>query len=162
LEIECTNLDEAAFDFEIFNVNNVFAVDIDQNRRKNFFFDKCKVYEEQIEGLTVQHMIPKKLNKDPIAKLFIQFDVNLTTDLDLKLLKNGSVVREDTALGQNGVSVHKLKLEVMLAESKYKSLLNTQPHEEMKSFKNFVGEPDVKIIDIDGFMKGNPLLKGMM
>lgn len=162
LEVSCDNFQEATFDFEIFNVNNIFAVDIEQNRRKNFFFDKCKIYDEVIEGLNVQHMIPKRLSKNPVAKLFIQFDINLKTDLDLKLLKNGEVFKQDDLLTERGEAIHKLKLEVMIAESKYQSLLNTDLNGEINSFRNYVSEPEVKIIDIDGFMKGNPLLKGMM
>lgn len=155
-------MEEAFFDFEVFNVNNIFAVDIEQNRRKNFFFDKCKIYDEVINGLKVQHLIPKKLSAAPIAKLFIQFDINLKTDLDIKLLKNDTIIKEDSKMLEKGYSIHKLKMEVLIAESKYKGLLKTPYHAEIKSMKNYMSESDPKIIDLDGFMKGNPLLKGIM
>jgi len=65
-------------------------------------------------------------------------------------------------LQTNGSATHKLKVEVLLAQSNYRSLLNTGLDEEIVTFKNFISEPDIKIVDIDGFMKGNPLLKGMI
>ena len=162
VEVECKNYESATLDFDIYKLNNIFAVDIDQNRRNNFFFDKCKIFDETVNGVQIKNLIPKKLNKDPIARFFVQFDVNLTTNLQLKLLKSGQVYKEDTKLSETGVSVHKLKLEVLIAQSNYQSLLNTDLQGEIQSFRNFIGEPDVRIIDLDGFMKGNPLLKGMM
>jgi hypothetical protein len=53
-------------------------------------------------------------------------------------------------------------MEIMLAESKYKPLLKTDYEAPINSFRNYMSEPDLKIIDLDGFMKGNPLLKGIM
>lgn len=162
IEVGCSNLASAKFDFEIFNISNYFTVDIEQNRRKNFFFDKCKIFDEEIDGVLVKNLIPKRLSKDPVAKLFVQFDVNLTTDLDIYLKQEGKEIRRDSMLQTNGSATHKLKVEVLLAQSNYRSLLNTGLDEEIVTFKNFISEPDIKIVDIDGFMKGNPLLKGMM
>ena len=107
-------------------------------------------------------MIPKRLGPKPLAKLFIQFDINLTTNLDLKLTKNGEKYKQDEIVQDGGHSVHKLKMELLLAESNYQALLHTDYKADLGSFKNYLSEPDVKIIDLDGFMKGNPLLKGMM
>ena len=71
IEIDCPNLDSAKFEFDVFNVSNIFAVDVEQNRRKNFFFDKCKIFDEEIEGIPVKNLIPKRLSKDPLARLMV-------------------------------------------------------------------------------------------
>lgn len=78
------------------------------------------------------------------------------------LKKDGQVFKRDLLLQEKGSATHKLKIEVLLAQSNYRSLLHTSLDEEIVTFRNFVSEPKIKIVDIDGFMKGNPLLKGMM
>ena len=107
-----------------------------------------------------------------IARLFLQFEVNMTTNVDVKLLKDGEVVREDTKLKDTKTAVHNLKFEAVVAEEKYKGLMNetralkegtlgVNQDQDLGSFKSLLHNFDLKLIDIDSFAKGNPILKGL-
>ena len=162
LEVECPNADSAFFEYDLYNIRNLFTVDLQQNRRQNFFFDKCQIYEDEAMGAPFTFYIPKRLNRMPVARIFFQFELNLKTDLDLKLVNDGELYREDSGLAEVGFATHNLKVEVLVAEAKYRALLNVGAgNADIDSLRCFLGEPDVRIIDIDGFMKGNPLLKGL-
>lgn len=162
IEVKCENLETAEYEYDLYNVKNYFVVDVDQNRRKNFFFDKCKIFTENIDGVDVEHFIPKRLGRKPTAKLITQFELNLKTDLDLKLVKDDTVYKEDKNVVEgSGYSYHKLKLELIVAEAGFKALLNSKENEEIGSFMNLLENEEFRIIDFDGFMKGNPILKGL-
>ena len=95
----------------------------------------------------------------------------MITDIDIKLLKDGEVVREDKKLKETRKAVHNLKFEVVVSEEKYKSLKTETKalkqgeksligDSNVSSFRSLLPEFELKLIDIDSFAKGNPLIKG--
>ena len=71
-EVDIPNLEKATFEFDLYNVKTILAVGVEQNRRRNLFFDQYKVFKEQMEGgYVVDNILPKRMPIDAMARLFL-------------------------------------------------------------------------------------------
>lgn len=68
------------------------------------FFDKYHIFKEENEGFIVDNYIIKKVPDKAEARLYLQLNMNLRTDIDIKVVKDGEVVKQDLGLKKEGGS----------------------------------------------------------
>lgn len=128
-------------------------------------------YEEEVEGVLFQFILPKKAQEDDIVKVMLQVHMNVYTDMGLKIVHRttGEVLLEDKFLsGKEKSVIHDVFIEIDGLEGDYKSLkkVGDQNSEKVemdkfasvKGFKNKMSQHGWKIIDWDGFLKGNYII----
>lgn len=160
-EIRTDNLQEAKFDFEVYNITNVFGVDINFNRKKRKTFLYYNLNENFIEEVPCYFFTPKRTKKrSPILYYFVQLNINLYTDLKLELWKDGKMIKTGPGkLGDGEMYCQDLKLEVLVGEGGYKTLMKLPLDSKLDpKVTNHISEKEVKILEFGGAMNGNPFL----
>lgn len=178
--IEASNLDSCQVYFDLYEARNLFISNVEVNRKKADSMHHFFSSQTTMEGAPLYLINKKRPSPDDQCGIVIQFFFNVYTDLDLKVvdasgkpvIADNNIVKLtgdkstlDDAISQS--RPHNMILEILACQDSFKSMRSedfkvSQPS-GMADDKavNKIMPQNFKIIDIDRFMDGNPLLVGL-
>lgn len=159
--------------FDLYEVKNVYMSCVNINRKRADSVNNYYRQKGSINGAEVEFLNKKRPGDEDQCGLIMQFSFNVFTDLLVTVHdEQGNLVMDD--LGSKLLSQGKdpkafpidFKLELLAVQGKYKALksLNYKGFNEGQGdepFTNHMSKRNFRIIDINNFMSGNPLLVGL-
>ena len=165
--------------FDLYDIRNIFMSDVNVNRRKADGMDHFEFTFKSVNDAPLYIMNKKRPGNDDQCGLIMQFHVNVYTDLDLQVVDDkGQVMMRDDNIVQfkskdprsedrlSSARPHRLVLEILACKGSY-SEIHAQAMSAVQTGKmeskliSYMSKHNFRIIDIDNFMNGNPLLVGL-
>ncbi|KAL4474962.1 hypothetical protein ABPG74_001658 [Tetrahymena malaccensis] len=178
VKIQFDNIRTKQINVDLFKVQNIFAVGVEQNRRKNDGSSAYVIFDDFIQQqIPAKHIVKKRIEPKELARIYVQLHLNIESDISLSLInpQNNTKKQDKIAKQESQKQYHTMILEKLLVECDYKSIRNkslslenstnqmtsksnVNDYINVSNMKNFASLNNLKIIDFDGFMKGNPLV----
>lgn len=162
--ILASNLKSSKVKFDLYEVRNVFMSSINQNRKKADSASNYHVTEDIMNEAPTVFLTKKKPGEDDRCGLILQLNFNVYTDLHLVSPDEKAVSGNDKGKGFPE-RVHDMKIEMLICTGSYRAMKRRQDSDKVDETSNNVvnhtENGQFKIIDFDGFMRGNPVLNGL-
>ncbi|EAR86674.2 hypothetical protein TTHERM_00035060 (macronuclear) [Tetrahymena thermophila SB210] len=178
IKIQFDNIRTKEINVDLFKVQNIFGVGVEQNRRKNDGSSAYVIFDDFIQQqIPAKHIVKKRIEPKELARIYVQLHLSFESDISLSLIntEKGTKKQDKIAKNESTKQYHTMILEKLLVECDYKSIRNkalslenatnqiasssnVNDYINVSNMKNFASLNNLKIIDFDGFMKGNPLV----
>lgn len=166
-KISFEKLNEKNIGIDLFDIANIFTVGVSLNRKRNYSGSRYIVNDSIFNNAPIKQIILKRLKGDDRGSIIMQFHIALTSNILMKIMNPQNIsLYEDKAVKN---SIHVMLLEAEVLECDYKALKNivgknnsNETNLEKRSFSDLKikeKKTNLKIIDMDNFMKGNELIK---
>ncbi|KAL4512229.1 hypothetical protein ABPG72_005231 [Tetrahymena utriculariae] len=178
IKIQFDNIRTKDINVDLFKIQNIFAVGVEQNRRKNDGSSAYVIFDDFIQQqIPAKHIVKKRIEPKELARIYVQLHLTFKSNISLSLIntEKGTKKQDKIAKQESNKQYHTMILEKLLVECDYKSIRNkslslenstnqiisqsnVNDYINVSNLKNFASLNNLKIIDFDGFMNGNPLV----
>lgn len=167
-ELKIANLKTAKLEFDLYEVRNVYMSTANVNRKKADSIHNFHASQEDQAGTPVHILSKKKPDQDDLAGVVAQFRLNVLTNLCVQVVEKSTqrVVASDFTDNGTKQAVQDLKVEILLASvknsalKKVSTLSQSEARSKLNNVTNHTHSRNLRVIDMNGFMRGNPLLAG--
>lgn len=171
-KMEAENLNTYEAFYDLYEVRNVFMSNANVNRKKadsmhHYYYERC-----EIDGSPLHSINKKRPSPEDQCGIVLQFYINIYTNLDLKVIDSqGKPVLRDTSIASLGqitdAKPHSMIIELLTCKDRYSSMrsdmykANQTADIESERIVNHMDAKNMRIVDVDDFMVGNPLVVGL-
>lgn len=166
--IEILNLKKKAIDIDIFNIETIFGVGLQENRLKNDGIDYFDIQSTLMNEVPCVNIIHKNMIASDAALIILQISCSVESDLKINIVNNKTeeIVRKNDEIGK---SRHLMILETVIVNEKYESLaekalaFQKKELDLLKEDSKRLKKLKFYLIDFDEYMAGNPIIpKGLL
>jgi len=150
---------------DLFKVTNIYGVGIFTNRKFNEGANQYTIFENTIDGSPTANYIKIKMEEKEKAVVKVVLDLMVETPIKLKLFdKDGKQVESGSTIDRE-INFHHMRIENDVFEADYDALQLSAKNEgeleddELNQFKSVFSHDGWKIIDMDNYMNGNPIVQ---
>ena len=167
-QLKVTNLKTAKMEFDLYDVRNIYMSAANVNRKKADSLQNFHASVEDQAGTPVHMLSKKKPDQDDVAGVVAQFSLNVLTNLCVQVVDTHTqrVVASDFSDNGTKRTIHDVKVEILLASVRSSTLKRVatmsaaEARNRLTGVSNHAHARNLRVIDVDGFMRGNPLLGG--
>lgn len=171
--ISSPNLRKSKALFDLYEVKNIYMSNVNTNRKRADSINNFNRKKDNINGVEVEFLSKKRPGETDQCGIIMQFHFNVYTDMLIQIVDNkDNVVLEDyaTKLMKQGGKPESIplnfKVEILTSEGNFHTLKKSdyKGYDHIKDrepITNHMSKRNFRIIDMNNYMSGNPLLVGL-
>lgn len=167
-KIVIPNLKTAKFEFDLYEITNIYMSAANTNRKKSDSIHNFHVGMENQNDVPMHILSKKKPDEGDLAGVVAQFRLNVKTNLCVNVVEKDSNKVVATDYTDNGTksTVHDFIVEILLATVKNSSVRKATAFRakdsasKLTNVTNHAHPRNLRVIDMNSFMRGNPILSG--